>query len=440
MNLIAKNVLTSSMAALLVFTLSACGTKTETPTSSVTPATTAVAKKDAVTVSYLAVSSQLNYGGIKDLIANWEKKTGNKVDIQAIPDDQYDNLVKAKLAGGSDVDIFFGSYQKYDVPNQLLEISGEAYQSRLTDVALQSMKYTDGKIYAFPTPAALSAWGVYYNKKVYSDLGLSVPKTTAELNKNLEAIKAKGVTPIYFAAGKDAWTMLQHRNAVNGVVGGMDPSVWDKLNKNQIQWKDIPSFVDQYKLVEDWVKKGYFNKDLGTANYEQSQQALVDGKAAMVVQGSWFEAEFLKKKADAPIGWFPYPNQDGTEKIPVSGSNQVYIAKSSKHAEAAKDLLRYLSEKEQVTSYLTVSPGLSAFKDVDVSDKLTPAAKDIQAFVKTGNITRQADEVYIVPMPYDDLVAAYTELLFGKITAEQFVQKHGDLYVKNAKQAKIPGF
>lgn len=437
MKSMARNVLTSTMASVLVFSLTACSEKTATPNATTSESTT---KKGPVTVSYLGVSSQLNYGGIKDLIANWEKKTGNKVDIQAIPDDQYDSLVKAKLAGGADLDIFFGQYQKFDVPNQLLEISGEAYQSRLTDVALKSLKYTDGKIYAFPTPAALNTWGVYYNKKVFSDLGLSVPKTTAELNKVLETIKSKDITPIYFAAGKDAWTMLQHRNAVNAIVGAADPSVWDKLNKNQIQWKDIPSFVEQYKLVEDWVKKGYINKDLGTANYDQSQQALVDGKAAMVVQGSWFEAEVLKKKADAPIGWFPFPNQNGTQKIPVSGPNTVFIAKNSKHAEAAKDLLRYLTEKDQVVSYLTKSPGLSGFKDVDISDKLTPAAKEIQAFVKTGNITSQGDEVYIVPMPYDDLVATYTELLAGKITAEQFVQKHGDLYVKNAKQAKIPGF
>lgn len=82
-------------------------------------------KSEPVTISYLAAASQLNYGGIKDLIAKWEAKTGNKVDIQAIQDDQYDNLVKAKLSGGGDIDVFFGSYQKYDVPNQLLEISGE---------------------------------------------------------------------------------------------------------------------------------------------------------------------------------------------------------------------------------------------------------------------------------------------------------------------------
>lgn len=434
---IAKKLLTVTMAATLTIGLVACGTGNSDETQK--PEAGGSAKQEPVTVSFMAVTSQLNYGGIKDLIAGWEQRTGNKVDIQAIQDDQYDNLVKAKLAGGGDVDIFYGQYQKYDVPNQLLEISGEGFESRLNDIALQSLKYSDGKIYAFPAPAPLTAWGVFYNKQVFKDLGLSVPKTMNEFNKVLETIKAKGITPLYFSA-KDGWTMLQHRNAVNGIVSGTDPGVWDKLNKNQIQWKDIPAFVDQYKEVENWVKQGYINKDLATATYDQQQQALVDGKAAIVIQGSFIEAELLKKKPDAQIGYFPLPNQDGTGKIPLSGATQIFINKNSEHAEAAKDLLRYLSDKEQVKSYLEKSPGISAFKDVDVSDKLSPAAKEIQAIVNEGKTARHGDDMYVVPMPYDDLVAAYTELLVGKITAEQFVQKHGDVYVNNGKIAKIPGF
>ncbi|MGN7360631.1 ABC transporter substrate-binding protein [Paenibacillus sp. SAF-054] len=443
----AQRLLSVMMAFTLMLTLAACGSGNnaevkEEGSQSASSGNKAETKEPAhepVTLSYMAVTSQLNYGGIKDLIANWEKQTGNKVDIQAIQDDQYDNLVKAKLAGGGDIDVFYGQYQKYDVPNQLLEISGEGFESRLNDVALQSMKYSDGKIYAFPSPAPLGTWGVFYNKKVFNDLGLTVPKTMDDLNKVLAAIKDKGINPLYFSA-KDGWTMLQHRNAVNGIVSGADPAVWDKLNKNEVQWKDIPEFVYQYKQVEDWVKKGYINKDLATATYDQQQQALVDGKTAMVVHGSFIEAELLKKKPDADIGFFPLPNQDGSQKIALSGATQIFIAKNSKHPEEAKALLRYLSDKEQVQSYLEKSPGISAFKDVDVADKLSPAAKEIQELVNQGSIARHGDDAYVVPMPYDDLVAAYLELLIGRISADDFVKKHGDMYVKNGKIAKIPGF
>lgn len=443
-----KRLLSVMMSATLLMGLVACGggNKTvsnegeaNTPKAEDTPTVAETPKKESVTVSYLAVTSQLGYGGIRDLIANWEKETGNKVDIQAIQDDQYDNLVRAKLAGGGDIDIFFGQYQKYDVTNQLLEISGEGFESRLNEVALQSMKYTDGKIYAFPAPVPLGTWGVYYNKQVFQDLGLSVPTTSDELNSTLETIKSKGITPLYFSA-KDGWTMLQHRNAVNGIVSGSQPDVWDKLNKNELDWRDIPEFVDQYKQLELWAKNGYLNKDLTTATYDQQQQALVDGKAAMIIQGSFVEPELVKKNPNVEIGFFALPNKDGTQKIALGGATQVFIAKNSKHPEESKDLLRYLSDPEQVKSYMEASPGVSAFKDVDVSDKLSSSAKQIQEIVNAGQISRHGDDAYIVPLPYDDVVAAYTELLVGRITADEFVKKHAEAFLKNAKIAKIPGF
>lgn len=371
---------------------------------------------EAITISYLSPASHLNYGGIQDLLANWEKKTGNKVDIQTIQDDQYDNLVKAKLAGGEPVDIFLGQYQKYDVPNQLLEISGEGFESRLHDIALRILKYRDGKMYAFPGPMGLGAWGVFYNKHIFNDLGLSVPKTMDDFNKNLAAIQARGITPLYFAA-KDGWTMLQHRNAVIGIVGGSDASLWGQLNQNQLQWKNIPAFVYQYKQVEEWVKQGYLNRNL-ISTYDQQRQALADGKAAMVVQGAFFDSGISMLKADTSIGFFPLPNKEGTAKMALSGASQMYIAKNSLQVEAAKDLLRYLSDKEQVKSYLEKSPGISAFKDVDVSAQLPPAIQDIQAVVSTGDITNHGDDIYVVPLPYEELVAVYTELMAGRMTAD----------------------
>ncbi|CAI6039795.1 ABC transporter substrate-binding protein [Cohnella sp. JJ-181] len=441
-------------ASALMLALAACGSNnnegasasseatasaTASALASATASSEPTAKPDPVTVSYIAAASQLNYGGIKDLIAKWEAQTGNKVDIQAIQDDQYDNLVKAKLSGGGDIDIFFGAYAKYDVPNQLLEISGEPFESRLNDIALASMKYADGKIYGFPSPMALSSWGAFYNKKVFADLGLTPPKTLDELNQTLEKIKTADKTPIYFAA-KDGWTMLQHRNGVNGVIGGEDPTIWDKLNNNQIGWKDIPGFLEQYKQVEEWSKKGYLNKDLLTATYEKQQQMLVKGDAAIIFQGAFVVPELLKIDPAAEIGFFPLPNTDGSQTIALTGATQVYIAKNSKHAEASKDLLRFLSDQAQVQSYLEISPGVSAFKDVDVSDKMPESLKEIQNIVNSGKLSRHGDEAYIVPLPYDDMVAAYSELLAGKITAEEFVKKNDDMFRKNAKIAKIPGF
>ena len=53
-----------------------------------------------------------------------------------------------------------------------------------------------------PAPA-----GLLYNKKVYEDLGLSVPTTWDEFAANNEAIKAAGIAPVgQTYGGSDTWT------------------------------------------------------------------------------------------------------------------------------------------------------------------------------------------------------------------------------------------
>ena len=47
--------------------------------------------------------------------------------------------------------------------------------------------------------------GILYNKKIYADLGLSVPKSWAEFMANNEKIKAAGKAPVIQTFG-DTWT------------------------------------------------------------------------------------------------------------------------------------------------------------------------------------------------------------------------------------------
>ena len=47
--------------------------------------------------------------------------------------------------------------------------------------------------------------GVLYNKKIYADLGLSVPKSWAEFMANNEKIKAAGKAPVIQTFG-ETWT------------------------------------------------------------------------------------------------------------------------------------------------------------------------------------------------------------------------------------------
>ncbi|MBP1990158.1 ABC transporter substrate-binding protein [Paenibacillus eucommiae] len=439
------------IASLLITTV-ACGTNSTTSSSTIAPGSTesdATANPQSqtgpVTVSFLLPNSQVNYGGIKDIIAKWELKTGNKIDLQAIQDDQYDNIVKTRLAGKIDMDIFKGTYVGIDPQKYLLEIPAESFDFTRIDpkyngnliYAAKKFAKGDDKYYSYPSPEGLSVFGIWYNKQVFADLNLTIPKTFDEFDKVASAIKAQGITPVYFA-GKDSWTMLQHLNTIAGVMAGVDTGVADEINKNQLKWVDIPEFTGQVLQLEQWIEKGYVNKDLASATYEMSQKALAKGQAAMVFQGSWFLPEVMKQSPSANIGYFLPPTEDGKSFQAVSDVQGIFISKNSKHVEAALDFLKFLDEPEQALYYLSKSPGISPFKDVSVKDQLPPAMAEANALYEAGQTSPGLR--LIIPEPFADLVAAYSELLLKRVGAADFIKQVDNAYMKSAKQAKLPGF
>ena len=64
-----------------------------------------------------------------------------------------------------------------------------------TDPSFLPAVTQNGKVYGAPWGTAMGG-GILYNKDVYSQLGLSVPKTWAEFESNSEKIKAAGITPV----------------------------------------------------------------------------------------------------------------------------------------------------------------------------------------------------------------------------------------------------
>lgn len=392
------------------------------------------------TINYVVPTSWANVQALKDAVAAYQEESGNSVNVQAVPDENYNSVVGSRLAGGTDIDVFAGSYTLFDVPNVMVDLSDEDVLKRMPESSVDSITFTDGKVYSFPSPTAGATYGVFYNKKAFEKAGVEVPRSLDEMTQAMGALKNAGVTPLYFA-GKDGWTLLQHRNSVNPLMN-LDGDTIGKLNKNEIRWDEIPALQEQYAAVEQWVKDGFINEDALTGTYEQSQQKLVDGSAAMVVNGSWIIGELTKvaDTAKEDIGFFAIPSKDGKTMLGVSGADGLHIAKSSKNIDGAKEFLRFLSSKETAQKFMDAAPGLSNFTDVTVPEDAPVAMQDIAAAADTGATTLHIDLASAVPAPESDLIAAYQLLISGKSSAQEFLKTEAEGMIAAGQQAGIEGF
>ena len=117
-----------------------------------------------------------------------------------------DNLVKTRLATGEAGDILqynSGSlFQALNPVEQLADLSD--IQGNVIDSFKSVVTASDGTVRGVPFGPAMGG-GIYYNKKIYEELGLSVPKTWAEFMANNEKIKAAGKVAVAQTYG-DTWS------------------------------------------------------------------------------------------------------------------------------------------------------------------------------------------------------------------------------------------
>jgi raffinose/stachyose/melibiose transport system substrate-binding protein len=139
-----------------------------------------------------------------------------------------DNLVKTRLATGDMTDIFFynsGSLlQALNPSDTLVDLSDQPFIENIVESFLPTVSQ-DGQIFGVLTGTAMGG-GILYNRRIYEELGLSVPLTWAEFEANNAAILEAGIPPVLATFG-DTWTsqlfvLADYYNVEQAVPGFAD--------------------------------------------------------------------------------------------------------------------------------------------------------------------------------------------------------------------------
>lgn len=286
------------------------------------------------------------------------------------------NVFKVKLASGDVPDITTVVSQEYVDQGKYLDLSGEAYWSRILPAIKDlTTDVKSGKQYKVATNVSMG--GIFYNKSLFEELGLKPAETWGEFVENLRTIQEKkpNVEPL-FIAGKESWTLGQLIEFVgHGPVKqelGVIPAKKAFINNDTslLKFDEQGGAMDTFagRLLE--LRDAHLvNSDLVTATYDNQKQAFVDGKAAMIIQGMWVMGDLTKMKPEFAenIGFTVIPSiVDGLKPTVLSAEDSAYaITAESKHPEEAKKFLEFLLRPENLKTYSETLKSPAAFTDVD---------------------------------------------------------------------------
>ncbi|MDW4904160.1 extracellular solute-binding protein [Streptomyces sp. ADMS] len=378
----------------------------------------------------------------EQVIDAFEKATGAEVGTQAIPD-LYEQNVPTKLASGDRPDLMFWQPSISTLPfiqpkQNLLQLDGEEWVSKLGDTE-KSLGMIDGKRYAaiVTSPAML---GVYYNKDVFEEAGLSeadFPTSYDELLALGKTVKDRTDAAGFYEAGGDKWP-LQWQMQVQ--LTDLDKQWWADLNQNRVKWTDPVVVGAIRKYREKLLGAGLAQKNYRTGTFTGQADSLWKGESGMVLNVTSFQSQLQAKystaEIDRKIGWFPIANSSATGMYSPDQTNGVvaFNTGDEKRQNASRQFMAFWLGPDYA-DYIKTMKIPSVQPSVPTPDGLPQASMAQVAALPTAIGVFQAKAI-VAP----DTHLYLADMLYGKKSPQQVAQAIQDQFAQVAKAQGAPGF
>ncbi len=240
----------------------------------------------------------------------------------------------------------------------------------------------DGKIYGMVYNALYQ--GVYYNRALFKEYGLEVPKTQEDLQKVIDTFNQNGIKP-FASHFVDSWSIgnITMQFAINDVFNKY-PTWGDDLRAGTVSFTDS----EEYKKCYEYNKLIYDNTFEDTFSLEQTEcdARMVNGEAAMKVSGAWSIQNLLDIDENFDFGIFPFPNQTGDSKLIFEPNITFMKSANTENNDAVDAVLNLIAnDKDLAVEIYDYTKTASMLKDVSPTFQ-NPSQSDIDTYAAAGQI------------------------------------------------------
>ncbi len=357
-----------------------------------------------------------------------------------------DNIIKTRLATGEMADVFdynSGSlFQALKPTDTLTDLSGLASQAGVLASFKAVVTSPDGVVRGVPFGAAMGG-GIYYNKKIYADLGLSIPTTWAAFMANNEKIKAAGKVAVA-QTYKDTWSSQLFVLSDFYNVARADPAFAVDYTGNKAKYASTPAAMAGFQHLQDVFKAGYLNPDFGAATFDDGMRMVATGAAAhypMLTFGIGSVKQNEPDKVNA-IGFFAQPGTDAAHNgLTVWMPAALYVPAKSEHLAAAKAFVDFAASVDGCNLMIGANgatgpyliKGCALPKDVPAS-----VADMLPYFQKEGGTVPALE--FLSPIKGPNLEQITVAVGSGISTAADGAAQYDQDVEKQAKQLGLPNW
>ena len=323
--------------------------------------------------------------GFEKVSVDLKKLTGGTgITPLSIPStSSYEQVIRSSITTPKTADIikWWQGYRLQDLARtgsltDLTEVWDEAEKKGWVNPALKDQFTYKGKVYGLPL--SQSNWVVYYNKKLFAQLGLTPPKTWDEFLAACEKLKGAGAAPLW-TGQTDGWTSFI---PFEEFLSKSDPQFYQDVTSGKASYTDEKA-KKALAVWKEMIDKGYTSKT--DIKFLDTPAQLKAGKLAMIPLGTWFNGTLsgagLKPGEDYGAFLWPSINPSAPKSVIVE-SGVFAIPSAAPHKDAAIKVMKSWMDPTVQATWTELLGDTSANPTVISKD---PVLAEIAAEVKAMN-------------------------------------------------------
>ncbi len=220
-------------------------------------------------------------------------------------------------------------------------ISQDEKMSTMVDRSVLSKAIFDDKIYALPKSS--DAEGIFYNKLLFEEYNLELPKSLEELIEVSKVFNENGLTAISLGNSVSWVTEIPY----SYILLDLDPDIYTKMKNNEISYDD-PVFKEAAQKLKMLVDEGVFGENFNGIAPAEARAEFIEGNAAMFLQGTW-NITALKEGMGKNVGFIPFPTvSENTSMVLKTSPHGYAISKETEHLEEVMEFYKFMMSEERL--------------------------------------------------------------------------------------------
>jgi raffinose/stachyose/melibiose transport system substrate-binding protein len=357
-----------------------------------------------------------------------------------------DNIVKTRLATGEMADLFMynsGSlFQALNPTESLLPLTDLANQANVIDSFKPVVTGTDGNVYGIPFGPAMGG-GIFYNRAIYEELGLSIPQTWDEFIANAQAAKDAGYAGVIQTHGATWSSQLFVLGDFFNVQAAV-PDFAARYTNNEAKYATTPAALRGFEYNQQVYDLGLLNEDFGAATFEEGMEMVATGVGAHYPMLTFAIGQVATNFPDdlPNLGFFaqPGPTADANG-LTVWMPGALYIPANTDQADIARDFANWLATVEacQIMIGAVGATGPYLIEGCDLPADVPQAVADMMPYFETEGRTAPALE-FLSPIKGPNLEHLLVEVGSGIRPAAEAAALYDQDVEKQAQQLGLPNW